>query len=173
MQMSLSCRTTPISVWKMHLTGQTAMHGASVQCMHAIDMDFSPGSPSPIVTSRRLLMPHGTSCSFLHAAVHALHSMHRSASQRNFMRGMARSCFLDSAEGRLGLLHGRDRVVAVGGGSICGLADHKGDGSFWISPEIVCPIHQPAEWKGLKKVPAPTRLATSGAAPAPRPSGRR
>jgi hypothetical protein len=40
------------------------------------------------VTTRRRLMPHGTSFSFLHAVTHALQSMHRSASQRNFMRAI-------------------------------------------------------------------------------------
>jgi hypothetical protein len=33
-------------------------------------------------------MPHGTSCSFLQAVTQALHSMQRSASQRNFIRAM-------------------------------------------------------------------------------------
>ena len=65
----------------MQLTGHTAMQGASVQCMHEIEIDFSPGWPSPIVTTRRRSMPQGTSCSFLQAVAQALHSMHRSASQ--------------------------------------------------------------------------------------------
>src|SRR4051812_6453932 len=72
----------------MHVTGHTAAHGASVQCMHAIDTERSPGLPSLIVTTRRRLMPQGTSCSFLHAVAHALHSMQRSASQRNFIRAI-------------------------------------------------------------------------------------
>ena len=38
-----------------------------------------------MVTTRRRLMPHGTSCSFLQAVTQALHSMQRSASQRNFI----------------------------------------------------------------------------------------
>jgi hypothetical protein len=41
-----------------------------------------------MVTTRRRLMPQGTSFSFLHAVAQALQSMHRSASQRNFMRAM-------------------------------------------------------------------------------------
>ena len=41
----------------MQLTGHTAMQGASVQCMHEIEIDFSPGWPSPIVTTRRRSMP--------------------------------------------------------------------------------------------------------------------
>src|SRR6266481_4313871 len=56
--------------------------------MQAIDTERSPGLPSLMVTTRRRLMPHGTSCSFLQAVTQALHSMQRSASQRNFIRGM-------------------------------------------------------------------------------------
>src|SRR5882757_3082570 len=70
----------------MHFTGQTAAHGASVQCMQAIETERSPGLPSLIVTTRRRLIPQGTSFSFLQAVTQALQSMHRSASQRNFMR---------------------------------------------------------------------------------------
>ena len=73
----------------MQLTGQTAMHGASVQCMQEMAIDFSlPCTPSLIVTTRRRTMPQGTWCSFLHAVEQALHSMQRSASQRNFMRAI-------------------------------------------------------------------------------------
>src|SRR5207244_13387798 len=88
MHRSFECRTTPSSVEKMHLTGQTAAHGASVQCMQAIDTERSPGLPSFMVTTRRRLMPHGTSCSFLQAVTQALHSMQRSASQRNLTRAI-------------------------------------------------------------------------------------
>jgi hypothetical protein len=56
--------------------------------MQAIDTDRSPGFPSLIVTTRRRLMPHGTSFSFLQAVTQALQSMQRSASQRNFMRAI-------------------------------------------------------------------------------------
>lgn len=57
--------------------------------MHATEMDFSaPTMPSLMVTTRRRLTPHGTSCSFLQAVVQALHSMQRSLSQMNFMRAM-------------------------------------------------------------------------------------
>jgi hypothetical protein len=73
----------------MQLTGHTAAQGASVQCMHAIDTDRSPGLPSLMVTTRRRLMPQGTSFSFLQAVTQALQSMQRSASQRNFIRAMA------------------------------------------------------------------------------------
>src|ERR1700704_1799818 len=88
MHKSFECRTTPSSVEKMQVTGQTAAHGASVQCMHAMETERSPGLPSLMVTTRRRLMPHGTSFSFLQAVTHALHSMQRSASQRNFIRAI-------------------------------------------------------------------------------------
>src|ERR1700722_21035722 len=88
MHRSLECNTTPSSVEKMQLTGQTAAHGASVQCMHAMDTERSPGLPSLMVTTRRRLIPQGTSFSFLHAVTQALQSMQRSASQRNFIRAM-------------------------------------------------------------------------------------
>src|SRR4029077_1693253 len=88
MQMSFECRTTPSAVVKMALVGQTAAQGASVQCMQAMETDRSPGLPSLMVTTRRRLMPHGTSCSFLQAVTQALHSMQRSASQRNFIRAI-------------------------------------------------------------------------------------
>src|SRR5882724_2290429 len=88
MHRSFECRTTPSSVEKMHLTGQTAAQGASVQCMQAMETERSPGLPSLMVTTRLRLMPHGTSFSFLQAVTQALHSMQRSASQRNFIRAM-------------------------------------------------------------------------------------
>ena len=56
--------------------------------MQATEMDRSPGVPSLMVTTRRRFTPHGTSCSFLHAVTQALHSMHRSASQRNLTRAI-------------------------------------------------------------------------------------
>src|ERR1700749_4482589 len=100
----------------MQVTGQTAAHGASVQCMQAIDTDRSPGLPSLMVTTRRRLMPHGTSFSFLHAVTQALQSMQRSASQRNFMRAMdyALSRRPDLTKGGLRLLHAGRRIVTVG-----------------------------------------------------------
>src|SRR4029077_18133791 len=54
--------------------------------MQAIEIDRSPGLPSLMVTTRRRLMPHGTSFWFLQAVTQALHSMHRSASQRECVR---------------------------------------------------------------------------------------
>src|ERR1035437_8536451 len=99
------------------------MHGASLQCMHATEIDFSPGTPSFKVTTRRRFTPQGTSCSFLQAVTQPLHSLQRSASQINFIRaiqissnqlGTEQNCFailglsrkvsrlLDIANGRLG-----------------------------------------------------------------------
>src|SRR5262249_17713965 len=95
--------------------------------MHAIDTERSPGLPSLIVTTRRRFMPHGTSCSFLHAVTQALHSMQRSASQRNFIRAIFRSSpsrRADLAERDLGLLHAGHRVVAVGRDGVDRLAEH-------------------------------------------------
>src|SRR6478735_2704999 len=57
--------------------------------MQAMEMLRSPGLPSFSVTTRRRLMPQGTSCSFLQAVTQALHSMQRSESQRNFIRAMS------------------------------------------------------------------------------------
>src|SRR6202008_4740069 len=108
----------------MQVTGQTAAHGASVQCMHAIDTERSPGLPSLMVTTRRRLMPHGTSFSFLQAVTQALHSMQRSASQRNFIRAMvASSRRFDLTERGLRLLHAGDRIVAVGGDGVRAFAE--------------------------------------------------
>jgi hypothetical protein len=56
--------------------------------MQAMETERSPGLPSLMVTTRLRLIPHGTSFSFLQAVTQALHSMHRSASQRNFIRAM-------------------------------------------------------------------------------------
>src|SRR4051812_15952972 len=88
MHRSLECSTTASAVVKKQSTGHTAAHGASVQCMQAIETERSPGLPSLSVTTRRRLIPHGTSCSFLQAVAHALHSMQRSESQRNFIRAI-------------------------------------------------------------------------------------
>src|SRR5215472_1961606 len=124
MQMSFECSTTASAVVKIALVGQTAWHGASVQCMQAIDTERSPGLPSLMVTTRRRLMPHGTSCSFLHAVTQALHSMQRSASQRNFIRAMV---FLplrrdDLTQGDLRFLHPGCRIISVGSDRVGALA---------------------------------------------------
>src|ERR1700724_4831026 len=106
MHRSFEWRTTPSSLEKIHVTGQTAAQGASVQCMQAMDTERSLGLPSFMVTTRRRLMPQGTSFSFLHAVTQALHSMQRSASQRNFIRAMiASSRRADLTERDLRLLH--------------------------------------------------------------------
>ena len=72
----------------MQSTGQTAMHGASEQCMQATEIERSPGTPSLSVTTRRRLTPQGTSFAFLQAVTQPLHSMQRLASQMNFMRAI-------------------------------------------------------------------------------------
>src|SRR5215472_9182277 len=116
MHRSLECSTTLSAVVKKQFTGQTAWHGASVQCMHAMETERSPGLPSLMVTTRRRLMPHGTSCSFLQAVTQALHSMQRSASQRNFIRAMVPSLRRsDLTQRDFRLLHPRRRIVAVAG----------------------------------------------------------
>src|SRR5437667_10859684 len=138
MHRSLSCSTTPSSVEKMQVTGQTAAHGASVQCMHAMETERSPGLPSLMVTTRRRLMPHGTSFSFLQAVTQALQSIQRSASQRNFIRAMARSSRRpDLAERGFGFLHSGERVVAVGRKRIHALAEHDRIGTFGIFAALV------------------------------------
>src|SRR5207245_2888300 len=125
MHRSFEWRTTPSSVEKMHLTGQTAAQGASVQCMQAMETERSPGLPSLMVTTRRRLMPHGTSFSFLHAVTQALQSMQRSASQRNFIRAIGRPPSREHylAERGLGFLHSGRRIEAVGRQRVHGLAE--------------------------------------------------
>src|SRR6267378_8060121 len=93
--------------------------------MQAIDTERSPGLPSLMVTTRRRLMPHGTSCSFLQAVTQALHSMQRSASQRNLTRAMIYpSRRSNLAERCLGFLHARGGVVAIGRQCVDALAEH-------------------------------------------------
>src|SRR3954471_24180399 len=98
--------------------------------MQAMETERSPGLPSLMVTTRRRFIPHGTSCSFLQAVTQALHSMQRSASQRNFILGMlsALLCRSNLTERRLRLLHTRRRIVAISGDRVDTLADHN-----WIS----------------------------------------
>src|ERR1043166_8543354 len=126
MQMSFECSTTPSAVVKMALAGHTAWQGASVQCMQAIETERSPGLPSLIVTTRRRLMPQGTSCSFLQAVTQALPSMQRSASQRNFIRAIVEppSRGLDLAQRGFGFLHSGDGVEAVGRDRVHALPEH-------------------------------------------------
>src|SRR5450759_5393562 len=110
------------------------MHGASEQCMHATEIERSPGTPSLMVTTRRRFTPQGMSCSCLQAVTQPLHSMQRSASHRNFIRamilfllawqdsGVVVSGLGDLAQRRLGFLHHRHRVVTVGRGRVDGLS---------------------------------------------------
>src|SRR4051794_1222162 len=139
MQMSLECSTTASAVVKKQFTGQTAAQGASVQCMQAIEIERSPGLPSLIVTTRRRLMPHGTSCSFLQAVTQALHSMQRSASQRNFIRAMvvAPLSRSDLAEGGLGFLHACHRIEAVGGEGVDAFTEHDRIGTLWVFRTLI------------------------------------
>src|ERR1041385_1205881 len=107
--------------------------------MQAIDTERSPGLPSLMVTTRRRLMPHGTSCSFLQAVTQALHSMQRSASQRNFIRAMvvAPSRRSDLAEGGLGFLHAGHRIEAVGGERVDAFAQHDRVGALRVLGALV------------------------------------
>src|SRR5829696_8421141 len=73
------------------------MQGASLQCMHATEMLFSPGTPSLSVTTRRRFTPHGISCSCLQAVTQPLHSMQRSASHKNFILAMVKLLLLAAA----------------------------------------------------------------------------
>src|SRR6185436_8568692 len=112
------------------------MHGASEQCMQATEIDFSaPTTPSLMVTTRRRFTPHGTSFSFLHAVTQPLHSMQRSASQRNFILAMAVSLsreLRDLAKRRLGFLHHGDAVVAVSRGRVHRLPAHDRRGPLRV-----------------------------------------
>src|SRR5690606_5526144 len=125
----------------MQSTGQTAMQGASEQCMQATEIERSPGLPSLMVTTRRRLIPQGTSCSFLQAVTQALHSMQRSASQRNFIRAITCSSFSrcpDLAERDLWFLHAGGRIVAVGGDRIGAFTEHDRVGARRvIGPEVL------------------------------------
>src|SRR4029079_6876983 len=101
--------------------------------MQAMDIERSPGLPSLMVTTRRRLMPQGTSCSFLHAVTQALHSMQRSASQRNFIRAMVVSSRRrDLAKGCLWLLHAGYRIEAVGCERIDAFAEHDRIGAMGV-----------------------------------------
>src|SRR6185312_5822138 len=130
--------------------GQTAAQGASVQCMQAIEIERSPGLPSSRVTTRRRLMPQGTSCSFLQAVTQALHSMQRSASQRNFIRAMvvAPLCCRDLAESDFWLLHAGRRIVSVGSDSIGAFAEHDRIGTLRIIAAKILACEPAAEVEG-------------------------
>src|SRR5882757_11094465 len=125
MHRSFECSTTPSAVTSKQLTGHTAAQGASVQCMHAIVTDRSPGRPLLMVTTRRRLMPHGTSFSFLQAVTQALHLMQRSASQRNFIRAISASSRRPYLAKRgFGFLHTGHRIETVSRYRVHALAEH-------------------------------------------------
>src|SRR3954453_688226 len=95
--------------------------------MQAIETERSPGLPSLMVTTRRRLMPHGTSFSFLQAVTQALHSMQRSASQRNFIRAIVEPPLRrpDLAQRGFWFLHAGDGIKPVGGDRVDALAQHE------------------------------------------------
>src|SRR5215813_10855057 len=166
MQRSFECSTTPSSVEKMQVTGHTAAQGESVQCMHAIETERSPGLPSLMVTTRRRLMPHGTSCSFLQAVTQALHSMQRSASQRNFIRAMIASLRRpDLAKSCLGFLHAGHRVVALGRERVDALAQHDRVGTLWILAALVDALEPAAEVERAPGHPLADALGDQGLHP--------
>src|SRR3984893_17761303 len=106
--------------------------------MQAMETERSPGLPSLMVTTRRRLMPQGTSCSFLQAVTQALHSMQRSASQRNFIPAMPNSLRSpDRKHRRLGLLHAGRRIVAVSGDCVVALTEHDRICPLWILPALI------------------------------------
>src|ERR1700686_3985386 len=103
--------------------------------MQAMEIERSPGLPSSRVTTRRRLMPQGTSCSFLQAVTQALHSMQRSASQRNFIRAIGPSLRRnDLTQSDLWLLHSRRRIVAIGRDRIGAFAEDDRIGALRIVP---------------------------------------
>src|SRR3990172_8222467 len=118
------------------------MHGASEQCMHATELDFSaPTMPSLMVTTRRRFTHQGTSFSFLQAVTQPLHSMQRSASTRNFILAMAFSlCLRDLTQRRLGFLHHGDDVVTVSGCRIHGIPAHDWRCALGVVAEHVLPL---------------------------------
>src|SRR6266700_2974493 len=163
MHRSFECSTTESAVVKKQFTGHTAAQGASVQCMQAMVTERSPGLPSLMVTTRRRLIPQGTSCSFLHAVTQALHSMQRSASQRNFIRAIveppyAALTWQSVALGSCMPVTGSNPYVVI---------------VFTLSPSTIgsqpCGYfprwstlwNQPAKWNGHQVTPFPTRSVTN------------
>src|SRR5689334_25310818 len=115
--------------------------------MHAIDTDRSPGLPSLMVTTRRRFMPQGTSCSFLQAVTQALHSMQRSASQRNFIRAMVRSSSgrPDLTQSGFGFLHAGHRIKAVGRQRIDAFTENDGVGAFRVLGALIVALEPAGE----------------------------
>src|SRR5215207_2562691 len=118
--------------------------------MQAIETDRSPGLPSLMVTTRLRLMPQGTSCSFLQAVAHALHSMQRSPSQRNFIRATVEPPLrgADLAQGDFRLVHSGDRIEAVGRHRVHALAEHDGVRALGVAVAHVLPLIEPGEVEG-------------------------
>src|SRR5437870_11937 len=107
--------------------------------MQAMETERSPGLPSLMVTTRRRLMPQGTSFSFLQAVTQALHSMQRSASQRNFIRAIVEPPLRcpDLAERGFGFLHAGDGIEPVGRDRVHAFAEHDRIGALRIFPALV------------------------------------
>src|ERR1700682_1918906 len=110
--------------------------------MQAMETERSTRLPSLMVTTRRRLMPHGTSFSFLQAVTQALHSMQRSASQRNFIRAIIAPPLRgrDLAQRGLWFLHSGHRVEPVGGEHIDAFAEHDRIGALGISAALIDPL---------------------------------
>src|SRR5499426_3643868 len=118
--------------------------------MQAMETERSPGLPSLMVTTRRRLMPQGTSCSFLQAVTQALHSMQRSASQRNFIRAIVEPPLrcLDLTQRGFGFLHAGDGIVAVGRDRVHALAEHDRIGALRIFPALIDALEPAGEVEG-------------------------
>src|SRR5215475_5870010 len=115
--------------------------------MQAMVTERSPGLPSLMVTTRRRLIPHGTSCSFLQAVTQALHSMQRSASQRNFIRAIVESPSrrLDLAQRGFGFLHSGYGIEPVGGDGVHAFAEHDGIATLRIFGALIDVLEPAAE----------------------------
>src|ERR1700730_4975852 len=117
--------------------------------MQAIETERSPGLPALMVTTRLRLMPHGPSFSFLQAVTQALHSMQRSASQRNFIRAMSTSSRRsDLAKRGLGFLHAGHRIETVGRYRIHAFADHDRIASGRVFAALIDVLEYAGEVEG-------------------------
>src|SRR5215470_7331693 len=107
--------------------------------MQAMETERSPGLPSLMVTTRRRLMPQGTSFSFLQAVTQALHSMQRSASQRNFIRAIVEPPLrcLDLAQRGFGFLHAGHGIEPVGRDRVHALSEHDRIVAWRIFPALI------------------------------------
>src|SRR3954451_23276763 len=91
MQLAVSKSTIPLSRWKSALVGQIVTHGALSQWLQRITAKCrltSGNEPDSMYFTHVRLTPSGTSCSALHATVHAWQPMHVSWSIRNPYRVM-------------------------------------------------------------------------------------